>query len=223
MRIMSAHQPGMAEHSSELPTLARRVGRRFGLGGEQLDELVRAAELQDIGRVGIPDSILSKAGPLSEAEWRFVRQQPLLGERILSASPALRPVASLVRSARERWDGRGYPDGLAGERIPLGSRIVAVCVAYHAMLNEREHRPSRDHGEACAELLLEAGRRFDPAVVDALLEEFARPTEPAQAPATETIEPDEITAAEVAARLREMLAEISIPEPPAPRSWPGEH
>ncbi len=222
MRIMSAHQPGIPEHASELPALARRVGLRLGISGEQLDELVRAAELQDIGRVGIPDSILSKAGPLTEAEWQFVRQQPLLGERILSVAPALRPVAALVRSARERWDGRGYPDALAGERIPLGSRVVSACVAYHAMLSDRSHRPRRDHGEACAELLLEAGRQFDPAVVDALLEELARSWEPATEPILETIEPDAVTAAEVAARLREMLAEMDVPEPGAPRARRGD-
>jgi hypothetical protein len=90
------------------------------------------------------------------------------------------------------------------------------------MLDERDHRPRRDHGEACAELLLEAGRQFDPAVVDALLEELASPSPPAPAPILETIEPDEITAAEVAARLQEMLAGLSVPEPPPPRGRPGD-
>jgi HD-GYP domain-containing protein (c-di-GMP phosphodiesterase class II) len=222
MRIMSARAPADGGDSSELADLARRVGVRMGIRGERLDELVRAAELQDIGRVGIPEEILSRPGPLSDADWEFVRQQPLLGERILSAAPALRPVAALVRSSRERWDGRGYPDGLVGERTPLGSRIIAACVAYQAMTSGRPDRPRRSPREAWAELRLEASRQFDPAVVAALLEELARPS---QAPRSviEQIEPDAVTAAEVAARLRELLAS-AVPASPrrTPRAWPGE-
>ena len=90
--------------------------------GEELDEIVRAAELHDVGKVGIPDAILDKPGALDEDEWEFMRQHTLLGERILNAAPALRPVARIVRATHERWDGGGYPDGLAGDDIPLGAR-----------------------------------------------------------------------------------------------------
>jgi len=224
-QIMTARHPELEARSGELAELARRLGVRLGVRGEHLDELVRAAELQDIGRVGIPDAILSKPGPLNEAEWQFMRQQPLLSERILGAAPALRPVAALVRSTHERWDGRGYPDGLAGERIPMGSRIIAVCQAYLAMRSERSFRPSRDHAEACAELRLEAGRQFDPNIVSALLAELEGGTAPSPAPDEATLEPDALTAHEVATRLREMLGGEGFGGAPLeepPRSRPAE-
>jgi diguanylate cyclase (GGDEF)-like protein len=223
-RIMSARHPELDARSKELAELSRRLGVRLGVRGEHLDELVRAAELQDIGKVGIPDAMLSKPGPLDEAEWRFMRQLPLLSERILGAAPALRPVAALVRSTHERWDGRGYPDGLAGEQAPLGSRIIAVCQAYLEMRSERSFRPARDHPEACNELRLEAGRQFDPAVVAALLAELDGDAPPSSKPAGETIEPDALTARKVAARLREMLSANTegTPLEEAPRTSPRE-
>jgi len=222
-QIMTARQPGLEGRWGELAELARRVGVRLGMAGEQLDELVRAAELQDVGRVAIPDAIIAKPGPLSESEWWFIRQQPLLGERILGAAPALRPVAALVRSTHERWDGRGYPDGLAGEQTPLGSRIISACLAYEAMCDERSFRAARGHAEACAELEREAGRQFDPRVVAALLAELepAASPGPEPVPVEEPIEPDARTAHEVAVRLREMLAEGSPGPVLGPDPAPG--
>jgi diguanylate cyclase (GGDEF)-like protein len=173
IRIMQAKQPSLEDHAGEVALLCRRVGRRFGMNTEQLDELVRAAELHDVGKVGIPDAILDKAGALSEQEREFVRQHTLLGERILNAAPALRPVAMLVRASHERWDGGGYPDGLAGESIPLGARIIATCDAYEAMTTDRCYRDAVGHDEACEELRREAGRQFDPEVVEALVAELS--------------------------------------------------
>jgi HD-GYP domain-containing protein (c-di-GMP phosphodiesterase class II) len=141
---------------------------------EELDELARAAELHDVGKVGIPDAILNKPGALNEAEWEFMRQHTVLGERILSAAPALRPVAVIVRASHERWDGRGYPDGLAAEKIPLGARIIAACDAYEAMTTDRCYRARREHDGACEELLGEAGHQFDPNVVAVLLDELCK-------------------------------------------------
>jgi diguanylate cyclase (GGDEF)-like protein len=172
MRIMHARQPSLEDHSSEVARLCVRVGRRFGMTAEELDELWRAAELHDVGKVGIPDAILEKPRELDAAEWEFMRQHTILGERILSAAPALRPVAVLVRATHERWDGKGYPDGLGGDQIPLGARIIAACDAYEAMTSDRVYRRSRDHEAACRELRLEAGRQFDPDVVEALLAEL---------------------------------------------------
>jgi two-component system cell cycle response regulator len=171
MRIMQAKGPALHDHSSEVAELARRIGRRLQMTVEELDELGRAAELHDVGKVGIPDAILDKPGELSTDEWEFMRQHTLLGERILSAAPALRPVALLVRASHERWDGRGYPDGLAGAEIPLGARIIAVCDAYEAMTGDRIYREARSHAEARDELVREAGHQFDPAVVEAFLAE----------------------------------------------------
>jgi HD-GYP domain-containing protein (c-di-GMP phosphodiesterase class II) len=146
------------------------LGRRFDLNSEQLDELRRAAELHDLGKLAVPDQVLDKAGPLSESEAQLMHQHTIIGQRILSAAPALRPVGRLVRSSHERWDGGGYPDGLAGEAIPLGARIIAVSDAYDAIVSERPYDPAHSPEAALAELKRHAGSQFDPRVVDALCE-----------------------------------------------------
>ncbi|HEX5619855.1 MAG TPA: diguanylate cyclase, partial [Solirubrobacteraceae bacterium] len=169
LRTMHAKQPELNEHSSEVAQLAVLVARQLGLTGEQLDEVARAAELHDVGKVGIPDAILNKPGPLDPTEWEFMYQHTILGERILNAAPALRPVARLVRSSHERWDGTGYPDKLAGEDIPLGARIVAVCDAYEAMTADRPYRRALSEHAAREQLSANAGTQFDPAVVAAFL------------------------------------------------------
>lgn len=172
IRIMHVKQPSLEDHASGVAVLCRRVGVHFGMTGDELDQLVRAAELHDVGKVGIPDAILEKAGALTAAEREFIRQHTLLGERILGAAPALRPVAVIVRASHERWDGEGYPDGLAGEAIPLGARIISVCDAYEAMTTDRCYRERMSHESACEELRREAGRQFDPRVVDELVGEL---------------------------------------------------
>jgi response regulator RpfG family c-di-GMP phosphodiesterase len=143
------------------------VGRRLGLSLAALDDVVRAAELQDVGKLVLPEAILAKRGPLDDEEWEIVRTHPVIAERIVASAPALASVARLVRSCAERWDGGGQPDGLSGEAIPLGSRIVAVTVAYDAMTSARPYRPARSTSEALDELCRCAGRQFDPTVVSA--------------------------------------------------------
>jgi two-component system cell cycle response regulator len=154
--------------------LALATGRELGMGPEELDEVARAAELHDLGKIAVPDTILDKPGPLTEAEWGFMRRHTIVAERILLAAPALRPVARLVRSSHERWDGTGYPDALAGEQIPLGARVVAVCDAFDAMVSERPHRPAMTEDEALAELRACANSQFDAAVVEAFAGIVAR-------------------------------------------------
>jgi len=205
IRIMQAKQPSLQDHASGVALLCRRVGARFGMSGEELDELVRAAELHDVGKVGIPDAILDKAGPLSDKEREFVHQHTLLGERILSAAPALRPVAMIVRATHERWDGSGYPDGLAGEQIPLGARIITACDAYEAMTTDRCYRGSMSHQAACEELRREAGRQFDARVVEVLIEELHTARHDQVAGEAEPVQPAPM-ATEVAAYLRTVLA-----------------
>ncbi len=175
LRIMHAKQPELPDHSSGVAHLAVQVGHRLGMTAEQIDELARAAELHDIGKVGLPDAILDKPGALDADEWEFVRQHTILGERILSAAPALRPVATIVRASHERWDGRGYPDRLAGQGIPLAARIVAVCDAYEAITSNRCYRQARSDEVAREELVRGAGRQFDPQVVAAFLLELEQP------------------------------------------------
>src|SRR4051794_34158926 len=169
LRTMQAKMPQLDKHSSEVADLAVRVARERGLTGETLDEIARAAELHDVGKVGIPDAILHKPGPLDPTEWEYMHQHTILGERILNAAPALRAVARLVRSSHERWDGTGYPDRLAGEEIPLGARIVAVCDAYEAMTADRAYRTRLSPEAARRELRAHAGSQFDPTVVNAFL------------------------------------------------------
>jgi two-component system cell cycle response regulator len=165
LRALSERSPVLGGHLSGVAELAERTARRLGLPPEDVERIRHAGELHDAGKVAIPDGILSKAGPLSDEEWAFIRRHPLIGERIVASAPALRSVAGLVRSTHERWDGRGYPDGKIADEIPLGSRIVAVADAFDAMTSERPYAARRTPQEALDELRACAGTQFDPAVV----------------------------------------------------------
>ena len=168
LEALSLREPDLPVHLDSVGSLAVEAGQELGMRRDELDELVRAAQMHDLGKLAVPDEILHKEGPLDEREWAFVRQHTLVGERILRASPALRRVATIVRSTHERWDGGGYPDGLSGEEIPLASRIVAVCDAFTAMTVHRAYRPALTEQEALAELERHAGTQFDPEVVRVL-------------------------------------------------------
>jgi two-component system cell cycle response regulator len=145
----------------------------MGITGAMLDDVERAAELHDIGKIAIPDAILNKPGPLDLEEWSFMRRHTLIGESMLSAAPALQGAAKIVRSSHERIDGEGYPDGLRGDEIPLASRIVFVCDAFHAMTSDRPYGVAGTVPDALAELADCAGTQFDPAVVEAFKAEIA--------------------------------------------------
>jgi two-component system cell cycle response regulator len=175
MQLLSERTPELAQHVGGVMSLTAAVAGQLGLDAEQLDETLRAAELHDIGELAIPDEILNKPGPLDATEWGFMRQHPIIGERILSAAPALAPVAKLVRASHERWDGHGYPDGLAGTDIPTGARIIAVCDAHDAMISDRCYQPARSQSEAIAELRRHAGTQFDPSVVAAICRHLLSP------------------------------------------------
>jgi two-component system cell cycle response regulator len=168
--LLRERQPELHRHLCEVGRLAVATGHRLGMTGEQLNELHRAAELHDIGKAAIPDAILEKAGPLTDEEQAFIRRHTIIGERILAAAPALTPIAAIVRSSHERWDGHGYPDGRSGPEIPLGARVVFVCDAFDAMTSDRRYTRSRSRDEAIAELRREAGSQFDPQVVDAFIQ-----------------------------------------------------
>jgi diguanylate cyclase (GGDEF)-like protein len=167
LRALAERHPGLEGHIGGVAQLAEAVGRHLGLEGEELDHVRVAAELHDVGKVAIPDAILNKPGPLDADEWAFMRRHTLIGERIVAAAPALGAVAKLVRASHERWDGRGYPDATAGEDIPLGARIVAVCDAYDAIVADRPYRSGRSAAAAMEELQRCSGSQFDPAVVAA--------------------------------------------------------
>jgi diguanylate cyclase (GGDEF)-like protein len=173
MRILEEQDADLYDHVNDVAQLAGGVGRRLGLDDHKVAELVAAAELHDVGKVAIPDSILSKPRPLDASEQEFVRRHTLIGESILSSAPALAGACGLVRSSHERFDGDGYPDGLSGTDIPLASRIIFACDSFNAMTTARPYRRSVGEGEALAELGRCAGSQFDPAVVDALVAELA--------------------------------------------------
>nr|MBA2793995.1 diguanylate cyclase [Thermoleophilaceae bacterium] len=173
MQALAERAPDLREHVDGVAGLARGVGRRLALEADDLDALVRGAELHDVGKVAVPDQILCKPGPLDAVEWEFVRQHTVVGERILSAAPALVPVAKIVRSSHERWDGKGSPDRLSGEDIPLGARIVTVCDSYHAMTSDRPYGRAMTASAALAELQRCAGSQFDERIVKAFCEEVA--------------------------------------------------
>jgi HD-GYP domain-containing protein (c-di-GMP phosphodiesterase class II) len=124
--------------------------------------------LHDIGKIAIPDAILTKPGPLDDEEWSFMEQHTIFGERIVAAARSLAAVASLIRSSHERWDGKGYPDGLAGDQIPLAARIILACDAFDAITSERPYSPARSPDAALEEIRECAGSQFDPRVVQAL-------------------------------------------------------
>ena len=149
MRALTERHPDLGDHHHGVADLVAAVAARLDIDGDELTQLRQATTLHDIGKVAIPDTILNKPGALDQAEWAFVRDHPLIGERIVAAAPALGRTARLVRSSHEAYDGSGYPDGLAGADIPLGARIIAVCDAFDAMISDAPQRdPDDDSGGA---------------------------------------------------------------------------
>ena len=173
LRALTERDPYLGSHTADVASLAEAVAGRLGLARDEVEQVSQAAELHDIGKVAIPDAILHKPGPLDEDEWAFIRRHTLIGERIIDGAPALGRVAALVRSSHERFDGAGYPDGLAGSAIPLGSRIVAICDAFDAMTTDRAYRGAMAPDVALLELRSCAGSQFDPVVVEAFCAAWA--------------------------------------------------
>jgi diguanylate cyclase (GGDEF)-like protein len=167
---LDARDEYTGRHSTETSDLAVRVGERLGMSAEGRDLLAQIAVLHDVGKLGIPTNVLLKQGPLSRSERALMREHPVIGERILSGIAGLTEVARAVRCEHERWDGHGYPDGLAGDQIPLAARIVFACDTWHAMTSDRPYRPAMPQAEAREELRRGAGTQFDPRVAQALLE-----------------------------------------------------
>jgi putative nucleotidyltransferase with HDIG domain len=167
LSVVGEHDGALRDHVDDVAHLAERVSRELGLDDDLVAHVRRAAALHDIGKVAIPDEILHAPRRLTEDEWQYMRQHTIIGARIIGAAPELTPVAEIVRSSHERYDGAGYPDQIAGEDIPLGSRIVAVCDSWDAMTTTRAYRDAMPISEALAELERCAGTQFDPRVVAA--------------------------------------------------------
>jgi len=173
LQLLALHEPELHVHSAKVAALTEGVGRRLRLGAQEIAETIRAAELHDIGKVAIPEDVLHNPDPLDESEWEIMRRHPAIGAHVLSAAPALSKVAEIVRASHERFDGGGYPQGLAGEQIPLAARIVFVCDSFDAMISERPYGQAKSDSEALEELSRGAGTQFDPQVVEAFLAEYA--------------------------------------------------
>jgi putative nucleotidyltransferase with HDIG domain len=169
---LDLRDPGTARHSQTVGRLAERTGRRLGWSADRVERLRAAGVLHDIGKLGIPDAILQKRGPLDEDDWQEIRRHPEIGARILEHAN-LRDIANWVRAHHERVDGRGYPAGLSGTAIPEEARVLAVVDAYEAMTADRPYRPSLGAHAAEAELRRAAGTQFDAEVVEAFIEVLA--------------------------------------------------
>jgi diguanylate cyclase (GGDEF)-like protein len=169
VQVLIERDTDLSTHISRVAELSVATARKLGLAEHEITRIGLAAQLHDIGKTAIPKSILNKPGPLNDEEWAFMHSHTLIGERIIAAAPSLAHTATLVRSSHERLDGNGYPDRLAGDDIPLGSRIIAVCDAYDAMIAHRPYRNPRTVAAALSELQDSAGSQFDPNVVHAFI------------------------------------------------------
>jgi HD-GYP domain-containing protein (c-di-GMP phosphodiesterase class II) len=168
-RVMELSDPATSRHGREIAALVPRVGGMLGLRGDAADELELAAHFHDIGKVAVPEQVLRKPGPLDANEWELMACHVEWGAELLRHLPACEPVARIVRHHHERYDGSGYPDGLAGNEIPLASRIIATCDAYGAMVSDRPYRRALSPAHALSELRDGAGAQFDPVAVSAVL------------------------------------------------------
>ncbi len=166
---LEANDEYTSSHARWITDMALHVGSELGMDAKALKRLELGALFHDIGKIGVPEAILTKPGPLSDEEWKVVRLHPELGASILAPIERLEQVCEIVRHCHEHWDGSGYPNGLAGEEIPLESRVILVCDAYHAMTTDRPYRKRLSIEEACRRLSEAAGRQFDPRVVEVFL------------------------------------------------------
>ena len=165
---LAERDPTAGVHSRVVSGFAGSVAARLGLDDAVREEAELAGLLHDIGKLALPDRILDKPGSLEPAERAVVQQHPVIGERILREVPGLASIADAVRASHERFDGTGYPDGLAGDEIPLVARIVAACDTWHVMTSDRPYRPRLTTGEALRRLQVATGSQLDPSVVEAL-------------------------------------------------------
>ncbi|CAA9459846.1 MAG: metal dependent phosphohydrolase [uncultured Rubrobacteraceae bacterium] len=170
LAALEARDGYTGEHSRAVVGLSVAVARRLGLPEEEVADVEQVALLHDVGKIGVPDSVLNKPGPLEAGERALMREHPAIGERIVASIEGLAHLAPFVRAEHERWDGGGYPDGLSGERIPLASRVVFACDAFHAMTSDRPYREAMGLREALEELRRNAGTQFCPGTVRALLD-----------------------------------------------------
>ena len=163
-----------AGHSGRVADMTYLVSRILGVKGRHLEEIHIAAHVHDIGKIGIPDRILNKNGKLLPSEWECIKQHPVIGYNILNKSSKLHTISKIVLHHHERWDGRGYPEGLKQKEIPLGSRIIAVCDSIDAMISKRPYRDSLSIDECRKEIENNIGIMFDPHIGKVVLENWIK-------------------------------------------------
>lgn len=157
-------------HSERVAFMTYELSKGLGIKGLELENMHIAAHLHDIGKIGVPDNILNKNGKLLPHEWEYIEMHPRIGFDILSKSKRLKYISKIVLYHHERWDGKGYPEGLAGTSIPIGSRIIAVCDSMDAMTSDRPYRKAMDFEKCMNEIIINAGLMFDPVIVQYLID-----------------------------------------------------
>ena len=201
LALLKARDEATCSHSQATGYWCRRLCEGLGLGAALTERIVRAGMLHDIGKIGTPDRILLKPGPLEPDEWTLMQQHAVYGFEILSEIPALQPYAHIIRAHHERFDGTGYPDALRGTEIPFEARVVAVADAFHAMVSDRPYRAARSYGEAMSVLSQGRGSQWDAEVVDVMIRiaaaERNRSAEAGLAAMTEPMTPSVRTARQV--------------------------
>lgn len=169
LKVLEARDPYTKEHSKQVTKYAVLIAKELGFSKDQIEIMEQTCMLHDIGKIGINDAILRKPGRLTPEEWEIIRQHPIIGEEILQPLKLLHIEQAMVRHHHERYDGKGYPDGLAGEDIPIYARILAVADSYAAMTSERPYRKALSREDAIAELKRRSGSQFDPKIVETFL------------------------------------------------------
>jgi len=158
------------KHSAKVSSLSEILARKLRLPSAKVETIRIASKLHDLGKVAVEDFILQKPGRLTQDEWNIIRRHPVIGADIIESVTSLKSVARLVRQDHERWDGKGYPDGLKGDEIDIGARIIFAADAYDAMLADRPYKKAKSKDEAIKELRRNSGTQFDPKVVDVFLD-----------------------------------------------------
>lgn len=157
-------------HSSRVADMSYELSKGLGIKGDELEDIHIAAHLHDIGKIGVPDRVLNKNGKLLPHEWEYIKMHPSIGFNILRKSNKLKSISKIVLYHHERWDGRGYPEGISGLNIPLGSRIIAVCDSIDAMTSDRPYRKAMSFQECINEIIINKGLMFDPVIVEYIVD-----------------------------------------------------
>lgn len=173
---LDAKNASMCGHSQRVAVISLAIARALKLAEAEQQTIYMGAQLHDIGKIGIPDNILNKAGKLTDYEFDRIKEHPVIGNTIVQKVKVFEPICDIIRFHHERYDGKGYPDGLIGENIPIGARIVAIADSFDAMTTPRPYRHCLNHCQALEEIIRCSGSQFDPKLVAVFVKIFGEPT-----------------------------------------------